>query len=382
MLIELDKDNEKVKSAAFICFSSSYGGLELSVLRIASGFRARNIRPIIIVPLNTPLSRFAKEQNFQIVHIQPKIKYGDVFAVYKLAQVFKKEKVDIALIMQSKDIHIASIAKMFYSKIRLYFYQEMQSGIDKKDFFHTWVYSKLTKWITLTERMKIEAAARTNFSANNIIAIPIGTDMNRFNPLLYDPEKVKREFDFPKDKKIIGTLGRLDPMKGQEELIRAIPMIIKKKPDAFFVFVGDTTADNNLYGQRLVELCQLLRLNSYVKFVPFTDRTPEILSAFDIFVLPSHSETFGFVLIEAMAMGKPVIGTNAGGVPEIIQHNVNGLLIPPRDASALAQKIIALLDSPETCFRLSQQAQKDVRDKFDFNTTIDQLILLLSENNP
>jgi glycosyltransferase involved in cell wall biosynthesis len=101
------------------------------------------------------------------------------------------------------------------------------------------------------------------------------------------------------------------------------------------------------------------------------------MSALDIFVLPSHTETFGFVLVEALAMGKAIVATNSGGVPEIITNGITGFLVPPRDVQALADALLRLLKDQRLRSSFSSEARADALKRFDIAQCVDQLVIAL-----
>jgi glycosyltransferase involved in cell wall biosynthesis len=377
MLIENHPIFSKHKRIAFICFSSSLGGLELSILKLASEFNRRAAECIIVVPPDTPLADYAEKYKLRTIPLKPKWKYGDIKASIRLTRILKSHRIDIVIIMQSKDIGIVTTAYIFRPSVKLVFYQEMQSGINKRDFFHTWMYSKLLFWITLTKRMKQETIENTNVPEEKICVIPIGTDMHRFDPQLYNQADTRRQFDIPQKKIIVGVLGRLDPQKGQEEFVRAIPALLPYRDNVHFIIAGNESPGQDGYKKHLTDLSNTLGVDHCLQFLPFTDAIPEFISTLDIFVLPSYSETFGFVLVEAMAMRKAIIATNAGGVPEIITDGHTGLLIPPRDIHALANALLRLIKDEELRKSLSTEAQKDALKRFDMQHTIDRLVQLL-----
>jgi glycosyltransferase involved in cell wall biosynthesis len=309
--------------------------------------------------------------------LKTKWKYGDIKASFLLARIFKTYRIDVALVMQSKDMSIVTIAQAMHPGTKLVFFQEMQSGIDKRDIFHTWMYSKLALWFTLTKKMKEDAVAHTRMPAERIIVNHIGTDMNLFNPALYNPSKTREQFGLSKSGFIVGMLGRLDPQKGQEEFIRAIPNILIHQSDLHFVVAGDETPDQAGYKKFLVDLTGELKITEHIQFLPFTNAVPEFLSAIDLFVMPSHSETFGFVLVEAMAMGKPIVATNAGGVPEIITDGITGLLVPPQNVQALTDALLKMLKNPPLRSSLSEKGRIESNARFDFDHCLDDFVVSL-----
>jgi glycosyltransferase involved in cell wall biosynthesis len=249
--------------------------------------------------------------------------------------------------------------------------------VNKRDFLHTWMYSKLSRWITLTNRMKREVLAHTRVPEEMISVVPLGRDMNLFDPKSYNQRAMRERYGLPLERPIVATLGRLDPQKGQEEFLRSLPLVLKDRKDAYFVIAGDETRGEEGYKKRLLDLSSQLGVSDNVGFFPFTEEVPEFMAAIDLFVLPSYSETYGLVLIEAMAMGKPVVATDAGGVPEIVEDGRDGLLVPPRDEKALADAIVRILKDPSLQSSFSNQARKDALERFDAARCVDQLVRLL-----
>jgi D-inositol-3-phosphate glycosyltransferase len=368
----------KHRTIAFVCFSSSLGGLELSMLKLASEFNKRMADCLIIVPPNTPLAQTVKQYDLKNKFLKPKWKYGDIAASFHVAHILRSHRIDVVVLMQSKDMSLITIAHLLYPRAKLVFYQEMQSGINKRDMIHSWMFSHLSLWITLTKKMKQEVLENTRMPQERIHVIPIGTDMKRFNPNLYNRETSRIQLNIPEERITIGVLGRLDPQKGQKEFIRTIPILLNHRKDLHFVIAGEETHGQQGFKKTLEELSVQLSVRDYVQFLPFTDAVPEFMTAIDIFVLPSYAETFGFVLVEAMAMAKAIVATNSGGVPEIITDGSTGFLVPPQNVPALADAILKMLKDQKLQSSFSLEARADALKRFDIARCVDQLVGLLN----
>jgi len=168
---------------------------------------------------------------------------------------------------------------------------------------------------------------------------------------------------------VVGLVGRLDRLKKQELLIEAAPAVLEKYPDTYFVMVGAETNSKTGVGYRdyLEQLINRKNLSKKFRLVEFTEKITDLVSIFDISLLSTTKETFGMVLIEAMAMGIPVLGTDAGGVPEIIDDGVNGLLFEPDNPGELSNCLKKLLADEKLRISMGIEGIKKVKTVFDIN---------------
>ena len=157
--------------------------------------------------------------------------------------------------------------------------------------------------------------------------------------------KARKRLGLSVDDTVIGTVGHFAPLKGYEDLVHAMPEIIRDIPSARFVIVGEAIYPAySDYKRHIIELVELLGLTGRVVFAGYRDDLPVVLSTLDIFVLPSWSEGFGRANLEAMAAGLPIVSTNVGGIPEVVVDGESGILVPPHDPTALAEAIIRLAE--------------------------------------
>lgn len=165
--------------------------------------------------------------------------------------------------------------------------------------------------------------------------------------------------------RVVGCVGRLVAWKGQGVFLRALFRLKERFPALWGVIVGEAAKGDTTYVQELYELTRQLGLEGRVLFTGFRQDIPRLLRAMDVLVHASTApEPFGRVLIEGMAAGTPVIGTNAGAVPEVIEDKVTGLLVPPGDEEALAEAIAWILDHPYEAQRMRLAARDAVALRF------------------
>ena len=186
-----------------------------------------------------------------------------------------------------------------------------------------------------------------------------GVALERFDPsIMPSPADVRHQLGLPSEGPLIGIVGRLQRWKGIHVLVEAMPKVLQRYPNAHCVVVGgkhDLEAD---YENSLKEKIAALGLKDRVVMSGLQRNVPEWVQAMDVFVHASDNEPFGIVVIEAMALGKPVVAGAAGGPTEIITDGVNGLLTPYGDADALASAILRYLDNPDFARSVSAAARE------------------------
>ena len=204
---------------------------------------------------------------------------------------------------------------------------------------------------------------------NKIDVVPPGVDLDRFKPL--DQRQARRRIGIPPDDRMILFVGRIQPLKGIDTLIRALALAKHREPEltrkmCVSIIGGDPNPDSGVE-QREVERLNALRaelgIKDVVTFLGAKDQDSLVYyyAAAETVIMPSHYESFGMVALEAMACGTPVIASDVGGLSFSIEDGFNGFLVPGRDPTALANKIILLLKYPDLRDQLSDQARTWVK---------------------
>jgi glycosyltransferase involved in cell wall biosynthesis len=215
--------------------------------------------------------------------------------------------------------------------------------------------SRITdKIIALTQREKEDHIRLRIGSEDTFVIIHSGVELNKFKEMpLIEGQNLRKNLGLPEDALIIGTSGRLEPVKGPEFLIKAANRIISQYPNTFFLFVGDGSLRRDLEKKALD-----LGIEKNIVFLGWRNDVSKIISIYDIFVLPSLNEGMGRVLVEAMALGKPIVASNAGGIPDLITHGKTGYLVPPKNSKELAKYIQILLENKEKRVKMGLAGKK------------------------
>jgi glycosyltransferase involved in cell wall biosynthesis len=204
-------------------------------------------------------------------------------------------------------------------------------------------------------------------------------DLKDFTPRAatsLDGQSVRSEFGWTTEQRLVGVIGRLDWWKGHEYFLQAIARVVGRVPNLKALIVGERQDSllNRAYYDRLKSLTHSLGLEDKVVFTGFRSDIPRLMSEMDIVVLSSATpEPFGRVVIEAMAASTPVVATAAGGVLDIVEDGVNGLLVPCRDAAAMAQGIADLLLDPNKADRMGRAARRRVEAAFSVDKHVDAI---------
>ncbi|WP_321418625.1 glycosyltransferase family 4 protein [uncultured Methanomethylovorans sp.] len=233
--------------------------------------------------------------------------------------------------------------------------------------FSTPLLKKASTIIALTEGMKAEI---NNKCKTNIVVISNGIELENFKTELIGPSKLQNEGSLSTmDQKII-FVGTLRPIKGVRYLLEAMPIIRLNNSHVKLVIVGD--GEEKEYLQKLTFDLNLNTCVSFVGKVP-NDKIPKYMKDADLFVLPSLSESFGIVNIEAMASGLPIVSTNVGGLPYLIKDGINGFLVNPRDPAAIAEKSLLILNDMDLKEKLSQN-NLIAAEKYSWDYVIERLV--------
>jgi glycosyltransferase involved in cell wall biosynthesis len=287
----------------------------------------------------SPIAKYALEQGVPVYSIEPHKKYYDFKKAKILADHLSSKNYTHLLIRSNEDMSITAIVKRkLGNKISTAYFMEMQLGVKKTNLLHTIRYKYIDLWSCPLNWLAGQVETMTNFR-NQLVVIPSGMDLSSFNLQLSSAE-ARRELDLPEDSLLFGLIGRFDPQKGQLLLVEALEKAENK--DFKIVLLGEPTLnEGDEYYNQLKERIDSPELQDRVFIRPFMKDVSIFFRAVDWFVMATKAETFGMVTIESLACGTPVIGSNAGGTPEILTGGSQeaGVLFETLNSADLASKI-------------------------------------------
>ncbi len=231
---------------------------------------------------------------------------------------------------------------------------------------------RVDRFLVVSEALR-QALIRQGYPAERLLLLPNGVDLRRFDPSRFprrrdDPSSTGRELR-------VGMLGRLHPGKGQGVLVEACRVLAERRVAFSCRIIGAefTTPLENLGFTRTLEArIEALGLADRVALCGFVSDVPATLAELDVIALPSSEETFGMALLEGMAMGLAPVASRVGGIPELVRHEQNGLLVPPGNVGALADALQRLAENPELLAALQRAARKTA-EEHSLEHTVTQL---------
>ncbi|MBI5473458.1 MAG: glycosyltransferase family 4 protein [Ignavibacteriae bacterium] len=347
------------------CFSPSWGGLELQALELTKQLHNRTHRTWIACP---PKSRLANESRLAGVNVLELNVSGYFHPVVlaKLARFLHDEGVDIIHCHHSKDIAtVVPAVKLSGEHCRIVLTKSMGSRISKKDLFHRYTYGNVDRVFAVSDVIHKNVLDTTPVAVDRVLTLHYAVDTEMFSLSRVSRDRVRREFGFTDDMLVVGFVGRFTHGKGYEEFIEAAGMLHQKFNNIRFLVVGEASYGEQTYEQRIRNMSHSLKLDGIVKFAGFRKDVPDVMASFDIFAFPSYAEAFGIVLIEAMAMERPVVSSNCDGVLDIVVDGVTGLYVNPRSATDLADALARLGANPELMEKMGKAGRRRVEEFFD-----------------
>lgn len=221
---------------------------------------------------------------------------------------------------------------------------------------------------------------------DKVAVVHNGVDLSEYDTERVTRDSVRKELGTAAGDLLIGFTGNLIPRKGVDVLIRAAARLKTSHPHLRYVIAGRVPIGSPVdYLASYTSLCAELGVLDRFHFLGFVSDVPTLVAGVDVLVLPSLQEPFGRSIIEAMALGTPIIASRVGGIPEILEHDLDGLLVPPGDDAALAGALARLADDPELRRTIAARAKHTVRTRFDvakLTREMERLLLQAAAKGP
>lgn len=349
--------------------AKTFGGGERHFVDLSRELTARGHEVFVALrPTNEWQDRleFIPRENF--LHVSIRNSFG-MFSAKRIGRFIEEKGIDVVHAHVARDYLAASIAVRTSKRARLVLTRHVVFPMKP---FHRFALRNVDAAIAVSPPVRTQL--EKIFPAGKVHIIPNGID---FIDLASDDKAKKaaefREFhSIPNDVPLVVTLGELIPLKGQRDFVLAANELLKNIPETHFVIAGK---DNSLDQRFRRELKRLVRVFGHEQnfiWLDWLDDISPLMAAADVFVSPSHSESFGLAMLDAMAYGTPVIATQTDGAKELIADKT--ALVPIKDPLALSEKLASYLARPDILDALADEQMRNARERYGLERMIDQTV--------
>jgi glycosyltransferase involved in cell wall biosynthesis len=317
---------------------------------------------------NSALHQKCIESNLPVTPIRMRGEV-DFFSALKVSRLVKSEKVDIVQCHSGHAQSIGILSKLFYKQVKLITVRRVDFNI-KKNLLSRIKYTTnlIDKIVCVSHNIK-NVLIQDGIPEEKLEVIHSGVDLNRFK-FPNKSSNIRKEYNLGDDDILIGTVAAFVGHKDYNNLIHSAKIVLQSFPRVTFIAVGD---GNEL--KQMKELTKQLVIEDNFIFTGYREDVLDLLHSFDIFVLASKKEGLGTSVLDAQAAGLPIVATNAGGIPEMIENGVNGLLVEKQNSGALANGILKLISDADLIKKISSGAKISV-EKFDIRNTMNKNLIL------
>jgi glycosyltransferase involved in cell wall biosynthesis len=344
----------------------TWRGGQSQVLTTVMGLRALGHRTLLVAHSEGELRQRAKE-GLDLLALAPKTEM-DLTAAWRLSRILKQLKPDIVHAHDPHGVAMAGLALSMSTQLA----KPPLVAARRVDFhlrgssLSRWKYRQVDCFLCASEAIR-QMLIGDGVPAARAVTVHEGIDLERVEAA--PPANLHAELWLPHHAPIVGNVAALVPHKGQRHLIEAARLVLPQVPDARFVIAGE--------GELRPALERQIKDHHLEKHVLLAGFRPDVLSlhkAFDIFVMSSVTEGLGTSILDAMAAGKPVVATTAGGIPEVVVDGETGFLVPPRDHDAMAAAIVKLLKDDALRNRMGKAGRARARTVFSAERMVQETL--------
>ena len=351
----MEKGKDKKFTILHTEWSEGWGGQEIRILLEMKEHRKQGHGLYLLCPPRTKLAEEAGGAGIEVIPYKIPTSWNPG-SIRKIKHLIQELKVEVLHTHSSVDSWAGGLAGR-WAKVPVLVRTRHISVRVRRPWLNR-IYYLPDAIITTGEHIRRELLQTHKIPAERIVSIPTGVDRGRFHPGPPDLE-LKKRMGLPIDSPVITLVAVLRAQKRHELVIAAAAEVIKDFPQARFIFVGDGPGRNRVEREIINA-----HLEAQILMTGYREDIPAILSFTDLGIISSVAEGMPQFLFQILAMGKPVIATEVGGIPEVVTSGVNGLLVPPEDPAALAKAIVQVLGDPETARRLGEKGRRLVEQEY------------------
>lgn len=357
--------------SAHINTEPTWRGGEQQTLYLLEGLRRRGYPVVLFASPGSPLHERAVAEGFEAYPLKIRSE-ADAAAVVRLTRALRRLRPAV-LHMHTSHAHAIGVcaAVLAGNGMRRVVSRRVNFSIYRHSFFGlNWIkycYG-VDRYLTVSASVR-DVLVKDGVDPGRIRVVHSGVDPERFRGARQDLRaELLRELGLPEDLALVGCIGALVPFKGFGFFLEAAAAVARRR-DCAFVIVGE----GELYAE-LNRRARELGVAHRFRLLGFRSDIGEILNALDVFVFPSLEEGLGTSLLDALLLRRPTVATRVGGIPEVVRHEANGLLVEPGDAGALAAAIERLLGDPEEARRLGVEGSRTVEERFGVDAMVEKTL--------
>lgn len=364
------------------------GGAERALLDLMSGLDRDKFRPILVCPCEGAFPDAARATGIE-VHVVPfygvrarnPLRYFETMA--RLRAIVRKHKIELIHVNHQ---YFSNYGVVLGRICRLPVIVHLR-GVETDEFFKSFA-----PWLARADRVIcVSHAVRTRLLeyANLQLGSRQRNRLVHGSCVAYDglrPPKeetdhtaFRQRFGIKQNARIVGIVGQVVREKGLCEFVAAAEIVKHDCRDAHFLVVGEDTGPDGEFAAEIKERTQKIGMQGSFTFTGFRSDAAALFQLLDVSVLASWQEAFGRVVLETFCSGVPMVATSVGGVPEMIEDGINGILVPPKDPSALADAILRVLKMPEDERQRMVQEGKKTAARFSVESHVEQIQAIYDE---
>lgn len=346
-------------------------GGQSQALYLTKGLKERGYDVSLICQSGSPLLERAREVGIEVFPLKMNFEFSPI-SVFKISKILKIKK---AKILHSHDSHSATLGILasFLHPVPIKILARKVDFSVKGNPFRKLKYDKLISAIIAVSNGVKEVLVKEGIPESKIHTIYEGTNIERFK-IEGEKEEWKERLGFRRNRFLAGIVAHLAHHKGHIYLIEAAKILKEKGAELDILVIGDGELKDTL-----ISKAKELGVDDVVKFLGFRKDIPELLKAIDLFILSSYLEGLCTSLLDAMAAKLPIVATRTGGIPEAIEDGVNGILVPPRNPSALADAILQFYKDRNKLREMGEKGYERAKKFFSVESMIDNTISLYNQ---
>ncbi len=340
-----------------ISSAQSLGGGERHLADLANGLAARGHDVRVALRPNSPLIQELNGISSDKVTTLPLRNSLDAKSAQDLSRLVRRNKIQIVHAHMARDYPLAAYAARGNPGSRLIITRHVLFPLSR---LHRITLSRAARIIAVSQAVASQLEADAIVPAEKISVVLNGIDTARFaeTRMEFNRRQFLDSWQLPADSLLVGTVGELTPLKGQEEFLRAALEVLKQFPKAHFIIAGIDHSRGSKHQLQLEQLLEELNLTTHVSLVGWLEDLAQLYCALDVFVSASHTESFGLAIAEAMASSTAVVATETDGARELVKPGETGLLVPIGNVDKLATAISRLLKEQDRRVGLGRTAQQ------------------------